>query len=84
MICSLHQTGLVACIRRVLFQIALNAKLQVVTICYSSQTNNYNGVFKYKTRINLKPRICYEKYCEFCTSKKNIRIIIKVELTNFY
>ena len=48
-----------------------------------TKNNNYNDIFKQKTKSNLKPWICYKKYCECYTSKKK-RIIIKIEFANFY
>ena len=53
--------------------------------------NNYSDIFKQKTKGNLKLKICYKKYCEYCTSKNNnnnnksfFDTIIRVELVNFY
>ena len=44
-----------------------NRLLQLVI---DDKKNNYSDVFKQKTRSGLKLRICCEKYCEYCTSKK--------------
>ena len=33
--------------------------------------NNYSNIFKYKTKSNLKFRICCKKYYECYTFKKN-------------
>ena len=32
--------------------------------------NNYSDIFKYKTKSNLKLKICCKKYYECCISKK--------------
>ena len=61
-----------------------NTKQQVVTTCYLWKKNNYSDIFKQKTKKNLKPRICYKKNIMNVAFLKKIRIIIRVELANFY
>ena len=51
-----------------LLQLMLSSRLLQPVI--DNKKNNYSDIFKQKTKDNLKPRICYKKYCEYYTSKK--------------
>ena len=54
----------------ILLQLMLSIRLLQPIV--DGKKNNYSDISKYKTKSSLKFRICYKKYCECCTSKKNI------------
>ena len=52
--------------------------IRLLQLIVDDKKNNYSDIFKYKTKSSLKFRICCKKYCECCTSKKKIKIIVRV------